>query len=331
MKLARIQRLLRLIMSLQSGREQDADMLSAELQVSRRTIFRDLRLLEAAGVPYTFDHRTKGYSIGGGALLRPINLAVDEVMALLVLTRKFLSRTPVPDLDAATRAALKIEGLLPTVIQQDIGPLLEGLAVRDGPKPEAACDVDLFGRVQAAITGKRKLRIEYDFLDEGRVIDTVLHPYHLVFINRSWYVIGFSELFDEPRTFKLERFKSCRLLDSPFSDEQAFDLDDYFGNAWQMIPRDKEYRVRIRFGPKVARNVQEVCWHKTQKTKLEADGSLSFEVTVAGLDEMCWWILGYGDQAVVEEPAELREIIRRHAQSMVRCYAETDLGGATKI
>ena len=317
-------------MSLQSGRGPDADTLAEDMHVSRRTIFGDLKLLEAAGIPCAFDYRTKGYSLRGGALLRPITLAVDEAMALLVLTRKFLARAPVPDLDAATRAALKIEGLLPVVIQQDVGPLLDGLAVREGPRPEAACDAGLFGQVQMAITRKGKLRIRYDSFDEGRVIETVLHPYRLVFINRSWYVIGFSELFGEPRTFKLERFKSCRPLDTHFAEAETFDLDGYFGNAWQMIPRGKEYRVRIRFRPKVARNVQEVCWHKTQKTELQADGSLSYQVTVAGLDEMSWWILGYGDQAVVEEPPELREMIRQHAESIVRSYTGAGPAGAGK-
>ena len=97
-----------------------------------------------------------------------------------------------------------------------------------------------------------------------------------------------------------------------------------------MIPRGKEYRVRIRFRPKVARNVQEVCWHKTQKTELQADGSLSYQVTVAGLDEMSWWILGYGDQAVVEEPPELREMIRQHAESIVWSYTGAGPAGAGK-
>jgi predicted DNA-binding transcriptional regulator YafY len=49
-----------------------------------------------------------------------------------------------------------------------------------------------------------------------------------------------------------------------------------------------------------------------------------FEVEVAGLMEIAWWILGYGDQAEVVEPAELREMIRSHASNMLRQYQEID-------
>jgi proteasome accessory factor B len=328
MKLARIQRLLRLIAALQSGRKPSAETLAEELRVSRRTVFRDLKLLEAAGIPCAFDPQTKGYGLMGGLLLRPITLTMSEAMALLVLTRKFLPRAPVPDRESATRAALKIEGLLPAAVQQEVGPLLEGLSVREGPRPSAACDVDAFGRIQTAIMQRHKLQAVYDSLFEGRAIETTLHPYRLVFINRSWYVIAFSELDREPRTFKLERFKSCRLLPDYFAEPASFDLDTYFGNAWQMIPRDRDYSVRIRFLAKVARNVREVCWHKTQKVRMQADGSLLFEVTVTGLDEISWWILGYGDQAVVEEPPELRDLIRSRAERMLQHYSSAVPSGS---
>jgi predicted DNA-binding transcriptional regulator YafY len=70
----------------------------------------------------------------------------------------------------------------------------------------------------------------------------------------------------------------------------------------------------------VARNVAEINWHKTQRTKLNDDGSLEFQVTVSGLQEISWWIMGYGDQAEVLEPAKLREMIFQRAQKLVELY-----------
>ena len=88
-----------------------------------------------------------------------------------------------------------------------------------------------------------------------------------------------------------------------------------------MIPEGKIHRVRVRFLPKVAGNVEEVLWHPGQRTQRQADGSLVFEVEVDGLTEISWWIMGYGDQAIVEKPAELRHRICQMAEGILRHYA----------
>jgi predicted DNA-binding transcriptional regulator YafY len=87
-----------------------------------------------------------------------------------------------------------------------------------------------------------------------------------------------------------------------------------------MIRGDKRYHVKIRFLKRVAGNVDEILWHKTQRTTFEEDGSLLFEVDVDGIDEIAWWALGYGDQAQVLEPPELREKVAGHAERMQRYY-----------
>ena len=76
----------------------------------------------------------------------------------------------------------------------------------------------------------------------------------------------------------------------------------------------------MRFLSKVASNVDEINWYKTQRTIYKPDGSMLFEVDVDRLSEIAWWILGYGDQAQVLEPIELREIIAAHVKQMYSYY-----------
>ena len=83
-----------------------------------------------------------------------------------------------------------------------------------------------------------------------------------------------------------------------------------------MIPEGKLYNIRLRFAPKVARNVTEVQWHPTQQSKFNEDGSVDVEFRVDGLGEIIWWILGYGDQVEVIKPAELRRRIVEVATKM---------------
>ena len=72
---------------LQSGRRYDADGLADGLTVSRRTLFRDLKMLEAAGIPFEYDKKSKQYQINKDYFLPPINLTVGEALALMLLTR----------------------------------------------------------------------------------------------------------------------------------------------------------------------------------------------------------------------------------------------------
>ena len=72
----------------------------------------------------------------------------------------------------------------------------------------------------------------------------------------------------------------------------------------------------------MAENVAEVLWHRSQKLQWNADGSLEFSASVCGLQEISTWILGYGDDAQVLFPSELRHLIARKAIKMVEKYAQ---------
>ena len=316
----RTHRLIRLLQMLQSGRKFDAGGLADGLRVSRRTLFRDLNTLEAAGVPYSYDKKTKRYSIAQDYFLPPVNLTVGEALALMLATRKVTSRKMHPDYALAVDAAMKIEAAIPGRVRRHCGAILESVAVQFWPTSDVEGVRHVIAVLHQAVLSGRKLRLRYDSYAEGEQIETVIHPYCKAFICRGWYVIGYSELHGETRTFKLERIEAATLLDAAFEPDSGFDLDSYFGNAWQMIRGDTRYHVKIRFLPLVAGNVDEVLWHKTQRTRREPDGSLIFEVDVDGIDEISWWVLGYGDQAEVLEPTSLRDIIHTRARNLTEIY-----------
>ena len=190
------------------------------------------------------------------------------------------------------------------------------------PEPTSSREpiADAMKGVQDALTRKNKLEVRYDSYYEKRTIDVVLHPYRLVHLRRGWYLLAHTEGIEEVRIYKLERMLRLRVLNTPYTIDPGFSLESYFGNAWVMMRGEKSYHVKIRFLKKVAANVEEVRWHKTQVTTNEPDGSLIFEVDVDGIEEISWWVLGYGDQAQVIEPPELREIIAERAARMNAHY-----------
>jgi predicted DNA-binding transcriptional regulator YafY len=91
-----------------------------------------------------------------------------------------------------------------------------------------------------------------------------------------------------------------------------------------MIPeRGRNPKVVIRFSKLVARNVAHVNWHKTQRISWNCDGSMDFHVRISGLGGISWCIMGYGVQAIVREPGELRQRIAERARKMLEQYKRT--------
>jgi predicted DNA-binding transcriptional regulator YafY len=316
----RLERLLKLIQTLESGRTYRVEELAELVGVTRRTVFRDLKFLTRAGIDYAYDRDTGRYRKDRTTVLPPVALSPAEALGLLLATRTTLASGVLPDPPAAAAAAIKIESVLPRTILDYCGPLLEHVEVKYSPVSDPQSVLDCLSTLQAALAARRKVWVRYDSYYEGRTIERVLQLYRLAYIHRGWYAIAFSEHELKPLTFKLERIIELKVLDATYEIDEDFSLDDYFKNAWLLIPGDKRYHLKVRFHKQVAGNVEEVAWHKTQKTYYEEDGSLIFEADVDGIEEVSWWVLGYGDMAEVHEPPELISLIAERVRRMNTYY-----------
>jgi predicted DNA-binding transcriptional regulator YafY len=321
MKHSRITRVMQILTTLQAGKSCSVSQLSRLFGTSRRTIFRDLKELQAIGVPYHFDAGTGSYAVEPEFFLPPIDLSLQEAFSLLLLVHKARNHIQLPFERSALLAALKIENNLPGRIKKYCSTALQNISAKAGAQaPILRIDgLDkTFTVLQDAIANKRKINFRYYSLFDGGVIELELCPYHLLFNSRAWYVLGWSGLHKSIRTFKLNRIQELTISDKCFVEDDKFDLNDYLGRAWSMIPEGRIYNIKLRFLPKVANNVTEVQWHSTQKVTRNPDGSAIMEFRIDGLNEITWWILGYGDQVQVLAPDALREKIQSVAKNMIK-------------
>ncbi|HUU18958.1 MAG TPA: transcriptional regulator [Sedimentisphaerales bacterium] len=319
MKRSRISRVMQILTTLQAGKSYAVSDLSKMFGTSRRTIFRDLKELQAIGVPFHYDAKTGGYTIEPEFFLPPVDLSLQEALGLLLLAHKAREQIQLPFKNSVLWAALKIENNLPAKIRQYCNTALQNISTRpcaQAPVTHSAGLDKTFAQLQQAIVKKRKVNIRYHSLFEGTIIDVELSPYHLLYNKRAWYVLGRSSLHKSVRTFKLNRIRELTTTQRCFVDGEKFDVYDYLGRAWSMIPEGRIYNIKLRFLPKVANNVAEVQWHSTQKVVHNSDGSATVEFRVDGLGEITWWILGYGDQVQVLAPKTLRKKVLEVAKNM---------------
>jgi proteasome accessory factor B len=309
--------------TLQAGKSYAVGDLSKMFGTSRRTIFRDLNELQTIGVPYHYDAGAGGYAIDPEFFLPPVDLSLQEALSLLLLAHEASKQIQLPFKRSALLAALKIENNLPAKIRQYCNSALRNISAKAAAQAPMDLLDKIFAQLQNAIHGKRKVSISYHSLFDGKIIELQLCPYHLLYNCRAWYVLGFSDLHKSVRTFKLSRITELEITDKCFIGGEKFDLADYLGRAWSMIPEGRIYNIKLRFLPKVAENVAEVQWHSTQKVARNPDGSATVEFRVDGLGEITWWILGYGDQVQVLVPRVLRTRVSEIAQNMIRLNGDS--------
>lgn len=313
MDISRLHRVLKIITLLQTRHRYGPAELARELEVSRRTIYRDLNMLELAGIPFYYDRQTRSYEIHQTYWLPPINLSLEEALSLVALAdRTADGREPLPMFDSAVDAARKIESRLPLAIRAAVGQVADHMSIRRTPSARHDALGPVYQTARKAVAERRTVGGRYISFAERKQIRVELDPYWLVFHERAWYLIGHSHGHGAIRTFKLGRFVEMEPTGDRFK-RPSQTVDQYLGNAWRFIPEGREYAVRLRFLPRVAANVAEVRWHATQRVTWEDDGSILFEATVDGLGEISWWILSYGENVEVLEPQELRQRIRQTA------------------
>jgi len=202
----------------------------------------------------------------------------------------------------------KLGEALPDALRQHVERTLDDLSQR-------RVDAD-FNRHVADLTKawaeRRVVRFRYqparyDGTErEARIAE--VEPYLLEpsLATHALYLIGLDRTRDAIRTFKVERIVDLSLTVRTFDAPEAGALATTLRRAWDIIADQPEAEVVLRFQPSVAARVGEATWHPSQQVAERADGSLEWRARVAGTIEIRLWILSWGDEVEVLEPASLR-------------------------
>lgn len=318
---ARVHRILAIIALIQNQKGWNAKRLAQHCGVDVRSIYRDLNMLEGANIPYFYDPQLKCYQIRRDFFMKPIELTLDEALAIMALGEKIGGEEQVSCTRAAARVVAKIRAQLPDKIRRGLEDLEKHLSIKlAASSPDGADDV--YERVQQAIAAKRALRCRYDAAagqNDGKPF--LFKPYALHFNQRAWYVVGFHDGRNGIRNLKLSRFTEAQLTDQPYIIPATFSLKKHLGHAWRMIRGPRKYEVELHFDAEFAETISDTHWHDTQQIQWNADDSITFRCKVDGLDEIVWWVLSMGPHCQVKAPRELADRVRGLAEGILNLYA----------
>lgn len=319
---ARIARVLKVLNLLQGRGRWNSREIAREIGCSERTVYRDLNVLEFAGVPWYFDEDQQCYRLTHAEYRFPaLALTDDEVVGQVVATT--LARAPGLEIGAgATTTTQKLAAGSAERVQQLMADAAEVVSVLDLKLADHSRHQEIIRTVQLALLRRKQLTGHYESPYEPKRVKLRLHPFRLCLIKSAWYLIARAPDVVQPRTYRIARFETLRMLDDPAIVPQAFNLRDYFGNAWAVFRGGQSYDVAIWFTPESARLVTETLWHHSQAIQHHADGSLTFNFRVDGLEEIANWVLSWTGSAKVLQPKELRTIVRKRLQASLEMNAD---------
>ena len=307
----RFARILRVLEMIQGKARYGIKEIAAELEVSERTVFRDLNVLELAGVPWFYDQEEQRYRVRPGYHFPAMNLGDDELIGQA--TAAVITSAPGLDVTKgagpATRKLWANSRDRASKILDDVERVTAVLNLKLADQGRAH---EVIRSIQWALTQGRRLTGSYlsPYEEKPRKLD--LHPYRLCLARQAWYLIARAEKADQPRTYRVARFQALRPSDAAAKVPDDFDLKSYFGNAWGVYRGAKSYEVEVRFTPDAADLVTETTWHPTQSAHRHADGSVTLSFRIDGLEEVVYWVLGWSGRAAVVRPPELREMVLKN-------------------
>ncbi len=269
-----------------------------------------------AGVPIYFDN---GYKITRGFFLPTLHFSLSEALALVMSSGILAQYRGTPFSEAASSAITKILAVLPPEIRESSTEIAEKVLYNAQPIVDYSKHKDIFARLEEARRAKKRVKMEYYTLERDAITKRLVDPYGLINRLNTWYLVAYCHWRKEIKMFRIDRIRKLEVTSQTFEIPLDFSLEDYMGDAWQVI-RGESHLVKIKFTCNAAKRVVEDRWHPSQILEIHKDGSVIMTVLVSGLSEIASWVLSFGGEAEVLEPKELREKIRKSVSSLSRIY-----------
>lgn len=221
----RADRLFRIVQILRNRRFVTAEQLAEKLEVSQRTIYRDIRDIGASGVPVKGEAGV-GYCLERGAVLPPLTFNSEEIEALVLGARMAVAWAD-PALAVAARSVLeKVETMLPEPLREVL--LRTALFAPTGDwARQAAHGLEM---LRTAIGERRKISFTYT-RDDGEETTRVVRPLGLYFWGAKWTLGGWCELRQGYRTFRPDRMNGLRILEESFDETDGITLEAFLSET----------------------------------------------------------------------------------------------------
>lgn len=312
-------RMLRIHEELQDGRLTNCTKLAELLEVSTKTVMRDIAFMrDQLGLPVEYDEKIYAYRYAYPVKSFPtVQISEGELLALLVAEKALKEYEGTPYHGQLAHAFEKLTSALRNTISFAPDRMNSVSFHHTGL---GRTDLKVFDRLSHAL--RDSCEVEFDYVKPGSqsVEARRGRPYHLSNRENFWYLVARDMKRNDLRHFAVARMHNVTVTARKFERPADFDPERHFAKSFGAFVGRGDHRVVVRFSPQVADRVKERLWHRSQVEKERPDGSLELTLRVDNLEEVERWVLGWGAHVEVIAPTELADRVRETAEQVRKLY-----------
>lgn len=310
--------MLRIHQAILGGGRPNATTLATELEVSVKTIARDIEFMrDRMNLPIAYDTRQFGYFYTEPVSSFPsLQITEGELFALLVAEKALQQYRGTNFEKPLVSAFKKMAGALPDTVSLNLADWDRTISFRISAEP--VLNLEIFDALARAAAQKRQLRLLYRKPGRTQTEERIVDPYHLANINGEWFLFAFDHLRQDIRTFVPARIKEIAQTGKTFLRPQKFSLEKRLRDSFGVHSGHGEFQVVIRFTEEVADYVREKRWHPSQQLRELPKGGVELRLKLSSLAEIKRWVLGWAGEAQVVRPRELAAAVEAAARHILQ-------------
>ncbi len=313
-----LERMMRIHHEIASGGYPNATTLARELEVSTKSIQRDLEFMrDRLELPLAYDGSRFGYHYTEPVSSFPTFQITEGELVALMIAEKALEQYRGTNFEKPLVSALKkMAAQLPDTVSFNIAEWDQTISFRTSAEP--ILNLEIFDALAKATAARKQIRFDYRKPGQQRPESRVVDPYHLANINGEWFLFAFDHARNDIRTFVPARIGDVELTGKTFARPARFSLEKRLHDSFGVVSGAGEFNVVIRFDEFAAGYIREKRWHPSQKLCERKDGGVDLQMKLSSLAEVQRWVLSWGGHAKVISPKELAAAVKEAADRILR-------------
>jgi predicted DNA-binding transcriptional regulator YafY len=317
----RIDRISAILIQLQSRRVVKAADIAARFSISLRTVYRDVKTLEEAGVPIIGEAGV-GYSIMDGYRLPPVMFTKEEATAFLTAEKFVEKLTDATTVAHHQSAMYKVKAVLRSADKNMLEDMDEHIAVlKSKSRRHIDMNQNTLQPILNGIINKNILSIAYFAMHSQLNTVRRVEPVGVFFLDGYWHLIAYCRLRNDYRDFRIDRIKSLQITDEHFYDTHPT-LKEYLA---KVATEQKLHTVVMSVDKQILKYINEQKYYNGFVSQEEFEDSMEMTFLTYTIEGFARWYLMFGDQAKIISPEYLKDRIRGILDEMIKNISATDL------
>jgi len=309
----RIDRISAILIQLQSRRVVKAGDIAERFNISLRTVYRDVKTLEEAGIPIIGEAGV-GYSIMDGYRLPPVMFTKEEATAFLT-AEKFVEKLTDTSTIANHKSAMyKIKAILRTAEKDLLEDIDSKIEVLKGANRPINTNNDYIQTILNSIAQKHIIAIDYFAHHSQEHTSREIEPVGIVFADAYWHLIAYCRLRNDYRDFRVDRINKLRVTDKKFTSQHPT-LKDYIART----AKDKDLEtIVIRVERVVYGNLDYQKYYSGFVSEKKMGNIIEMTFLTSSIEGFARWYMMFGDHAEIIKPDKLKDRVMAIAENTLQ-------------